>query len=458
MVDQNIPRTIDDTLHGTFVTSIIVDGPNLNKDLDDGCGRFKVKHFGVAKAESFSSFSIMKNIEKIVSENKDIKVWNLSLGSPFEISKNSISPEASILDRIQKENDVIFVISGTNKKKGVNKEMKIGSPADSINSIIVNSVDRNNKIASYSRFGEVLSFYRKPDICYYGGANGDFIAAHSGYEVCKVYGTSFAAPWITRKVAYLIYILGFSKEVAKALIIDSSTGWEKFDNEGNKYGYGVVPVKITDIVSSKNDEIKFVISGISSKYETYTYDIPVPISNDKHPYVAKATLVYFPSCSRNMGVDYTNSELDIYFGRVKKNSNGSVTINSINENHQSQEYDVGEKINDHSEANVRREFRKWDNVKHIQENLHTKNNRIKKPKTKLTSGMYGISIKKKNRNGDFDANIKYGLVITLKDLEGKNRIDSFIQNCQLNGWLVNRIDIENKLELYNLMDQEIELK
>ena len=33
--------------HGTQVTSIIVDGPRMNPWLDDGCGRFKVRHFGV---------------------------------------------------------------------------------------------------------------------------------------------------------------------------------------------------------------------------------------------------------------------------------------------------------------------------------------------------------------------------------------------------------------------------
>ena len=36
-----------DREHGTEVTSIIVDGPRLNPWLDDGCGRFKVRHFGV---------------------------------------------------------------------------------------------------------------------------------------------------------------------------------------------------------------------------------------------------------------------------------------------------------------------------------------------------------------------------------------------------------------------------
>ena len=48
MVD-GIDLDSSDYNHGTMVSSIIVDGPNINKELDDGCGRFKVRHFGVAK-------------------------------------------------------------------------------------------------------------------------------------------------------------------------------------------------------------------------------------------------------------------------------------------------------------------------------------------------------------------------------------------------------------------------
>ncbi len=39
-----------------------------------------------------------------------------------------------------------------------------------------------------------------------------------------VTSTSFAAPWIARKMAYLMHVMGLSREVAKALIIDSAAG------------------------------------------------------------------------------------------------------------------------------------------------------------------------------------------------------------------------------------------
>lgn len=66
MVDDNIPKTPRDYQHGTAVSSIIVDGSRLNPWLNDGCGRFRVRHFGVATAAQFSSFTIIKQIKRII--------------------------------------------------------------------------------------------------------------------------------------------------------------------------------------------------------------------------------------------------------------------------------------------------------------------------------------------------------------------------------------------------------
>ncbi|MDY0245019.1 MAG: serine protease, partial [Sphaerochaeta sp.] len=78
----------EDYAHGTAVSSILVDGPTLNEHLDDGCGRFRVRHFGVAKHTRNSSAYLMKVIRSIVETNRDIKVWNISLGSPLETDQN----------------------------------------------------------------------------------------------------------------------------------------------------------------------------------------------------------------------------------------------------------------------------------------------------------------------------------------------------------------------------------
>lgn len=154
----------EDRRHGTEVTSLIVDGPGLNPELDDGCGHFRVRHFGVCKANGFSSSAIIHHVTRIIAENPDIKVWNISLGSDREIERNSMSPEASILDELQTKYDVIFVIAGTNIPPRKPLTTMIGAPADSLNSLVVGAVDAQGKVPSYSRRGPVLGFFTKPDV------------------------------------------------------------------------------------------------------------------------------------------------------------------------------------------------------------------------------------------------------------------------------------------------------
>ena len=97
----------------------------------------------------------MKTIRNIVSNNPDIKVWNLSLGSRLESPKKTQSPpEAAMLDKLQNEYDIVFVVAGTNKtqKDSRIKPKRIGAPADSINSLVVNATSiLKEPASSYQR-------------------------------------------------------------------------------------------------------------------------------------------------------------------------------------------------------------------------------------------------------------------------------------------------------------------
>ena len=359
----------------------------------------------------------------------------------MEINYIFISPEAAILDKIQSENDVIFVIAGTNKKDN-EKDKAIGAPADSINSLVVNSVTRNGEPTPYTRTGPVLSFFIKPDISYFGGDDLSKIRVCTNKGIEFVQGTSFAAPWVARKLCYLMSILGLSREEAKALLIHSSTTWQKQQFDIFKIGHGIIPQRIEDIVNTKDDEIQFIISGVSEEYDTYNYKLPIPIHQNKHPFIAKATLCYFPKCSRNQGVDYTNTELDIKIGRIKDKE-----IKSIDNNYQDSK---GIFI---QEKDARQYFRKWDNIKHIREILKTRN----MPKIAYTpKGLWGISLKTKNRlNPEDGKGLKFSIIVTLKELNGVNRIDDFIRNCLLNEWFVNKIDIETRIDIHNIAEEDI---
>lgn len=453
LLDSNIPLTKKDYEHGTGVSYIIVDGPKGNPKLEDGCGRFRVRHFGVATHKGFSSFTILKMIRNIVASNRDIKVWNLSLGSKLEIKPNFISPEAAELDRIQSEYDVIFVVAGTNVPEGVTKkDMRIGSPADSLNSMVVNAVDFKGNSASYTRVGPVLSFFHKPDISYYGGDGTVYtdkmVVCRDDMGAAYVTGTSFAAPWISRKLAYLIHIMGLSREVAKALLIDAAAGWNRKDDVSHRIGYGIVPKHINDIIKTSNDEIRFIMTGASEEYETYTYNLPVPIVDNAHPFYARATLAYFPHCDRNQGVDYTSTEMDIHFGRVVA-KRGSTTIKAIDDNKQSED-----ELITLYEEDARKMYRKWDNVKHISEEI--KDKRI--PRKAYDSGLWGLKINTKERLQKRKDPLQFGVVVTLKEMNGVNRIDDFVKMCLARGWLVNSLDIENQLDVYAKAEEEIEFE
>lgn len=457
MIDKNMLATsaLDDKKHGTSISSIIVDGPSLNPDLDDKCGRFRVRHFAVALKTFASVTFIAAAIEKIISENhNEIKVWNLSLGSDNEIHKNFISFIGSLLDEIQSKYDVIFVVSGTNNNQTNRRNMKIGEPADSINSLVVNSVKKNGEPASYTRSGPVLSFYCKPDVSYYGGDENEKINVCTSFGFSKTCGTSYAAAWISRKLAFLISKVNLSREVAKALIIDSAAKWEpKFNIKNNNIGYGIVPIDINEIIKSCDDEIKFVLTNKCKKYETSSYNIPLPLDeNKKIPYIARATLCYFTDCSWNQGVDYAQYEIDFKFGRIEK-SNGKKRIKTINKNTQSESGDWT------TEKQARDLWRKWDNVKLIFSKYDTSvDNWIKKirPKKSTEDGLCGLKMIIKNRLSEkVNNNIKFGVVILLKELNGKNRITKFINRCKLENWIINEVNVKHEIDITNEINEEL---
>lgn len=435
----------EDYYHGTEVSSIIVDGPQLNPELDDGCGNFKVKHFGVC-CDRISPTLLMKKIKKIVDENPQIHVWNLSLGTEEEVSKNFISYDAAILDELQATRNIIFVISGTNDiRANGGKPIRIGSPADSLNSLVVNSVKRNNMPVSYARKGKVLSFFNKPDVSYYGGDVNERINVYSHKGVLKEMGTSFAAPWISRKLCYLIDVMGLPKEVAKALIIDAAAGWQyKQGAYKNKdlIGFGVVPIKLKDIITSDNSEIKFVLYETSKSYKTANYSIPVPKNSEgRYPYVARATLCYFPTCRREQGVDYTDRELSLKFGKVGKDGK----IEDINKN-------IQDDIDGFAtERKSRQEFRKWENTKFISSLF--KNNRTLKS---IEDKFWGFCVTSKERVAvPKKENLNFGAVVTLREINNVNRIEEFKHSCLLRGYIVTELKLDNQIDIYESSQEEI---
>lgn len=410
-----------DQAHGTTIDSIIIDGPWLNPDLDDGCGRFRVKHYAYATDKTVYFDLLIRDLEDIIRKNADIKIWNISLGDRHSVDKNYISVFGAKLDELSVKYSVLFVVAGTNLDKEFREE-RVGSPADSMNAIVVNSVNRNGERADYSRCGPVLTLFRKPDVCYYGGTDREPIMVYSPTGDYRGIGTSVAAPWIARKLAYLVYVLHMNIWVAKAMIIDAAAQWNEHpDLEINKYmGYGIVPIRISDVYQGRNNEIKLILCGTTKEKTITVQTIPVPLDSDsRFHYKAKATLCYATQGHRNQGVDYSGTEISLKLGRMYlkkyKDRNSMLRADSINKDRQGDDDDY----TDEQQACVK--YQKWSNVKHLVQPI-TKREKAVAPKA---NAFWGIEIGNTERYGSISAKeenslrpVDFGIVITFRRIDG----------------------------------------
>lgn len=50
--------------------------------------------------------------------------------------------------------------------------------------------------------------------------------------------------------------------------------------------------------------------------------------------------------------------------------------------------------------------------------------------------------------------MNFGVVITLQEINGVNRIDEFIKQCFLKNWPVTPVNVENRIDIYNIAEGE----
>ena len=142
-------------------------------------------------------------------------------------------------------------------------------------------------------------------------------------------------------------------------------------------------------------------------------------------------------------MDYTDRELSLKFGRI---INEKGKISDINDNVQD---DADSRMD---ERQSRKEFRKWDNTKFISRIVKNNN----KPVKSYDDRLWGLSVTSKERlSTQMRFPLNFGVVVTLKEINGINRIEDFIKACILRGWIVNRIDVQNQLDIYAVGQEEI---
>jgi len=122
------------------------------------------------------------------------------------------------------------------------------------------------------------------------------------------------------------------------------------------------------------------------------------------------------------------------------------SIIDINENVQDEEKTYTD------ERQSRREFRKWENTKFISSVLKQRN----KPLISYPDLMWGLAVYSKERlKSEMKEDLNFGVVVTLREITGRNRTRDFITVCLLRGWIVNEIDVRNRIEVYNSNQETI---
>lgn len=70
--------------------------------------------------------------------------------------------------------------------------------------------------------------------------------------------------------------------------------------------------------------------------------------------------------------------------------------------------------------------------------------------------LWGISVVSKERlSTRVQGGLNFAAIVTLKEIKGINRIQDFITACALRGYIVNELDINAQVEVYNTNQERI---
>ena len=81
------------------------------------------------------------------------------------------------------------------------------------------------------------------------------------------------------------------------------------------------------------------------------------------------------------------------------------------------------------------------------------------PRKAYDSGLWGLSIKTKERMQTTpQKTLPFGVVVTLKEMSGVNRIEDFKRLCMARGWLVSELNVQNQLDIYLRAEENLDLE
>lgn len=328
LVELDIDRN-----HGTMVASVALYGDQLENESLTGCGPSMFANCIINTNPDNARISeeeLVIYIRDSIERHPDIKIWNISQGSPTEVSDEIFSEFAIALDDIQRTYDVLFCKSAGNTK---NPNKRISQGAESVRCITVGSVCQKGEeekdlpqgtLSPFSRIGPGPEYLQKPDVVHYGGnsVTGINVVTAPGLT-SREKGTSFATPRVTALAAHLAHRIGgkFNSTLIKALIIHNSqypSVLTKADKGINwAYGFGI-PSHIDQMLYNNEDEFTMVWQPEISPTSGVDYQIigfPYPsslVDKDGNFYgVVTVTIVSNPILRGSEGNEYCQNDIEV---------------------------------------------------------------------------------------------------------------------------------------------------
>lgn len=281
---SSLPADDDGIEHGTAVSGAVLYG-ELNKYSNNEIlkePRVFVENFRVLPEVDL--YRVIDNIEKIVNDRSDIKIYNISFGPRGPIDDDDINRFTYSLDKLSYDKEVLFCVAVGNDGDVIEPFNRIQAPADLVNGIGVGSYskyDNSRYRAPYSCIGLGREGAKiKPDVLAFGGDERTPFHAISvnDNERILINGTSFSSPIVAGRIGELLYTSpDIDPLVAKTIILHSADS--ELDSVREE-GFGMIKCDIDDMINCvNNNEVTVLYTG---KIVPKTYiEFPIPIPDLK---------------------------------------------------------------------------------------------------------------------------------------------------------------------------------
>lgn len=453
---QGVPPSHAVTTHGCEIAGLLVAGQTLNGTAispePDGC---LLADIAMVPHDAFYDRNYRSDLDFVLTIEQEVKAAKATVGARvFCFSHNFENPPgqggprypdlSAGLDRIAREQDVIFVVSAGNTKPGngrkewcldsltvlsdlasVNND-DITAPADALFAVAVGALNPPSvgahvhlAPARYSRRGRFPQHFVKPDVVHFGGvcqttslATG-LTSTSSAGMLCDVHGTSYSGPLAAKTLARLDMLTGsqLPREALTALLIQGARQPACLNDVSKRVarqlvGFGL-PASSEELIAGAPHEatILFYDDMQDKKDLFFNFDWPASlVINGKCRGEALLTLVYTPPIEDVHDDELVRINLEaVLHQRHKKGDWNKQSVDSF----------ATEKSKTVSarEKHLIEEGLKWGTVKQV---------RFASPKGVGSSSEWRICIKYLTRASEQfpSAGIPFAAVLTIKDPQG----------------------------------------